>query len=292
MKKTKLISYATAGLMLAAVALPAYAADMNLNLSGLTLAQLEALVSELTAKIQALKPQVNSQNTLVAKLRLNSMHTKGERGSEISLLQQILSTDPTLYPEGLVTGFFGDLTSRAIARLQVRYGLTVTGTLTAETQELINKILDSEGENAIRQIPPGLLRAPGLAGRVIVTKLNNGGQTVFKIEVKCDSSGSDNTCKDDNEDVDDNDDEDTNDDEDDNDDLEIEVKIDENDARVKVEEGSTTSIFTLDETDEDEIVEKLSTRLGISTDDIEDVIEFDHVSNNSSSFNGDEDDDD
>ena len=273
-KNQKIVGIGIALLMSGGLVVPVYAAE-PLNLSSLSIEQLTALVESLTAQIKALTAQVNSQSQLIAKLRLNSEHRRGEQNDEIKLLQKILATDPALYPEGYVTGYFGDFTSKAISRFQSRYGLTVTGTLTPETKELINKILDAEGEVAVRDIPPGLLSAPGLAGRVIVKTENIGGNIVWKIEVKDHDEDESDEDDADGEDEDSNDDEDE-DSNDDEDKLEIEVDIDNNDSRVVVQQNGVETIFTLDETEEDEIISKLVTRLGLTQEEIEDVIDFDH----------------
>jgi peptidoglycan hydrolase-like protein with peptidoglycan-binding domain len=278
-KNKKLITVASGIIMIGALALPAYAAETKIDLSTLTISQLEALVQTLTEQIKNLTAQVNSQTELIAKLRLNSEHRRGEQNDEIKLLQRILATDPILYPEGYITGYFGEYTSQAISRFQKRYGLTATGTLTLETKELINKILDSEGDKAIREIPPGLLSAPGLAGRVIVQTENNGGQIVYKIEVKNDEDGDEDSNEDEVND------------EDGDEELDIDVRIDDDDAKVKVEQNGTETIFTLDETDEEEIIDKLIVRLGVDRDEIEDAIDFDHVDNNSTSWDSDDSDD-
>lgn len=45
------------------------------------------------------------------------------RGLEVSRLQEVLAQDATVYPEGLVTGYFGQLTLKAVQKFQVRYGI-------------------------------------------------------------------------------------------------------------------------------------------------------------------------
>lgn len=61
----------------------------------------------------------------------------GSRGDEVKALQEILKEDSTIYPEGLVTGYFGNLTKGAIRRLQRKFGLPETGNLDEETQRVI-----------------------------------------------------------------------------------------------------------------------------------------------------------
>lgn len=48
--------------------------------------------------------------------------------SDVSRLQQLLASDPSLYPEGLITGYFGALTEQAVQRFQAKYGIVRSGT--------------------------------------------------------------------------------------------------------------------------------------------------------------------
>ena len=66
---------------------------------------------------------------------------EGMRGEAVEQLQAILAADPALYPEGLVTGFFGPLTRNALVRLQQRSDIAVTGELDETTRELLNQRL-------------------------------------------------------------------------------------------------------------------------------------------------------
>lgn len=52
----------------------------------------------------------------------------GSRSDATTYLQQVLASDPTLYPEGIVSGYYGTLTRRAVERFQVRYGIAFAGT--------------------------------------------------------------------------------------------------------------------------------------------------------------------
>jgi len=49
-------------------------------------------------------------------------------GPEVTKLQGLLAKDPSLYPEGLITGYFGLLTQRAVQRFQCKYGIICSGT--------------------------------------------------------------------------------------------------------------------------------------------------------------------
>ncbi|MDO8676853.1 MAG: peptidoglycan-binding domain-containing protein [Candidatus Azambacteria bacterium] len=51
----------------------------------------------------------------------------GLRHSDVNNLQQALKTDSSIYPEGLVTGYFGPATLRAIQKFQEKYGIAALG---------------------------------------------------------------------------------------------------------------------------------------------------------------------
>ena len=46
---------------------------------------------------------------------------------DIRRLQELLANDKTLYPEGIVSGFFGALTEKAVGRFQEKYGVAFSG---------------------------------------------------------------------------------------------------------------------------------------------------------------------
>ena len=62
---------------------------------------------------------------------------KGVSSDEVRNLQEILKSDPTIYPEGITSGYYGTLTEKAIRRLQARYNLPQTGILDDATQSII-----------------------------------------------------------------------------------------------------------------------------------------------------------
>ncbi len=89
-------------------------------------------VQVLTQKISFLEKQLDA---LKARLRLiltgetdtpvtgalaNNL-AQGDRGEQVTLLQTWLAQDPAIYPEALVTGYFGKLTTAAVIRFQNKY---------------------------------------------------------------------------------------------------------------------------------------------------------------------------
>lgn len=68
---------------------------------------------------------------------------RGANGASVTLLQEKLKTDPSIYPEGFVTGFFGPLTEAAIKRFQVRHQLSLSGELDEETRKKANSVFSA-----------------------------------------------------------------------------------------------------------------------------------------------------
>ena len=62
----------------------------------------------------------------------------GSSGADVSAVQTFLSADVTLYPERLVTGYYGSLTEAAVKRFQVRNGISAVGRIGPVTLPVIN----------------------------------------------------------------------------------------------------------------------------------------------------------
>jgi peptidoglycan hydrolase-like protein with peptidoglycan-binding domain len=61
----------------------------------------------------------------------------GEQSSDVKDLQSILKTDPSIYPQGIVSGYYGKLTEDAVRRLQTKYGLPQTGIVDEATERIL-----------------------------------------------------------------------------------------------------------------------------------------------------------
>jgi peptidoglycan hydrolase-like protein with peptidoglycan-binding domain len=69
---------------------------------------------------------------------LNRQLEVGSSGSDVSALQTFLASDPTLYPQGLVTGYFGFLTKAAVSNFQSRNGISAVGRVGPVTLPILN----------------------------------------------------------------------------------------------------------------------------------------------------------
>ena len=52
----------------------------------------------------------------------------GSRGSQVTELQTYYAGDPSIYPSGLVTGYFGQLTAKATQNFQIEQNIVRSGT--------------------------------------------------------------------------------------------------------------------------------------------------------------------
>jgi peptidoglycan hydrolase-like protein with peptidoglycan-binding domain len=143
---------------------------------------LKKQILELQAKIQAMRQaqtqvreQVqNIQDTLkdIRDLR------KGMTSEEIKAIQQILASDPDIYPEGTISGYYGPLTEKALKRFREKHGIKDEdkedriGQKTLEKlSELLekNRVIKLEDGRKCVIVPPGHLVAPGLMKKSTTT---------------------------------------------------------------------------------------------------------------------------
>ena len=69
----------------------------------------------------------------------------GEKSNQTKLLQQILASDPDIYPEGLITGFYGPLTAKAVKKFQKNYEVyPIDGKIGPKTLAKLNEVYKKE----------------------------------------------------------------------------------------------------------------------------------------------------
>ena len=81
-----------------------------------------------TASPSALGP--TKQNVPIPPVQIQTFTQKlfwGSRSDDVKKIQEFLSQSPSLYPEGLITGYFGLLTRKAVQRFQCKYGIVCYG---------------------------------------------------------------------------------------------------------------------------------------------------------------------
>lgn len=87
---------------------------------------LTQLLAQLQKKPAASAPSgaapASACTAIVATLKL------GSSGAGVTQLQQFLARDPSVYPEGKITGYYGALTQAAVKRFQAKSGIISSGT--------------------------------------------------------------------------------------------------------------------------------------------------------------------
>lgn len=77
---------------------------------------------------------------------------QGMSGPDVSTLQTFLAKDATIYPQGLVTGYFGSLTKSTVSNFQARNGIATVGRVGPITLAAINNQMN--GDNTSPFITP------------------------------------------------------------------------------------------------------------------------------------------
>ena len=100
--------------------------------------QLRAQAQALLARVQQLQAQLGQGGTTAptgsvaydaSSCPLIGRSLKvGSSGDDVTRLQQFLARDPSIYPEGRVTGYYGALTESAVKRWQMKYNIVSSGT--------------------------------------------------------------------------------------------------------------------------------------------------------------------
>ncbi len=122
------------------------------------LQSLMAQIQELQKKLAALQAEAG-----VVQQQLRANLAEGASGDDVRKIQELLASDPTLYPEGLTTGYFGSLTKEAVKRFQLRHELAPTGLMDEDTKAMLEAYLADAGKTTI---PPGFLKAPGIQQKI------------------------------------------------------------------------------------------------------------------------------
>jgi len=146
--------------------------------------QVQALLDQikvLQAQVQALKTAqeqvVKAQGEVSQALKLLRSLGQGMSGDDVKALQVILAADTSIYPEGLITGFYGRLTSEAVKKFQKKHGIEMLGLVGPKTLKKLNEEADklslsqekdesdddNDGDKNDKKfcIPPGHMIAPG-----------------------------------------------------------------------------------------------------------------------------------
>ena len=110
---------------------------------------LQAQLAELQTKQASLRQELQTTLQLTRTLAL------GMSGEDVKALQALLASDPDIYPEGLITGFFGPLTEKAVEKLQARFGIEAVGIVGPLTRNTLNGLFGhiNKGKGSLNRGP-------------------------------------------------------------------------------------------------------------------------------------------
>ena len=69
---------------------------------------------------------------------------RGIKNNEVKALQEFLKQSPDIYPEGLVTGYFGPLTEAAVKRFQAKNSIESIGVVGPKTRAKLNEFYSGQ----------------------------------------------------------------------------------------------------------------------------------------------------
>lgn len=161
-------------MIVGAISLPTTHAQVSAQSQASLIAQLGLQIQALQAQLAQLtgSAQVNGSGSASAGLgqALSVALRQGSKGEDVKILQAILAADASVYPQGLITGFFGSLTANAVARFQAKFGISgetgigaaTLAKLNAEADSSLDIDVDANGNTRpCAIVPPGHLIAPG-----------------------------------------------------------------------------------------------------------------------------------
>lgn len=166
-----------------------FAANFSYAQTGPAAVDLQELIKQLQTQVQALQEQVATLQAELGKTpepsipastpaetppasqpeitppELTRSLSRGSSGDDVRKLQEFLSKDKEIYPEGLITGFFGPRTEVAVKKWQEKHGIESVGIVGPKTiaklqdigRGVIQRLL-SQGAGQSGIVPPGFLK--------------------------------------------------------------------------------------------------------------------------------------
>jgi peptidoglycan hydrolase-like protein with peptidoglycan-binding domain len=137
--------------------------------------QLKVLQERIAALTTAQTTTQTAKSEVMASLKLIRGLRQGMSGEDVTALQTLLAADTETYPEGIVSGFYGQLTANAVKNFQRKHGIEAVGFVGPKTLQKLNEESETlglaeveNGSNGIgiskrlcAKVPPGHLIAPG-----------------------------------------------------------------------------------------------------------------------------------
>lgn len=142
---------------------PSYAQNATSTSSAAEqISQMLQLIADLQEQLAELQAQQNNvRQEIKETIQLTRSLSRGMSGDDVEELQKLLASDPDIYPEGLVTGYYGTLTERAVERLQEKFGIETVGIVGPQTRGTINQLFKNlnRGKGSLNRGPGNIFDA-------------------------------------------------------------------------------------------------------------------------------------
>ncbi len=123
------------------------------------------------------KPKKTLDKNIVSSYKLlNPGITIGMTGDDVRIIQSALKTNPSLYPSGIVSGYFGNATKEAVMNFQKKYSMPQTGYMDVSTTNKFNDIYGNETRSYYLNLAPTPTNIPAQTTQpnVVNTQTNSG----------------------------------------------------------------------------------------------------------------------
>lgn len=190
----------------------------------------------------------------------------GVTNADVKRIQQLLKLDTAIYPEGIVSGYYGPATVQAIRNLQTRFGLDAVGVVGPATTALLERLIAEQ--HADGGYPSDILD-PNRSGNTTTagttTTENDLVQNLLKQVAELKAQQGKNTTSTKTEDK-------TASVTHDIDRIEYEYDSGDLDFKVYYEDGSKKS-YSIEIDSPSEVVEAIAEELDMDEDDVEDLLD-------------------
>lgn len=78
----------------------------------------------------------------------------GSSGDEVRIIQSALSMNKNIYPSGIISGYFGNLTKQAVINFQKKYKILESGKIDADTAKKFNEIYGDKNKEYYLSLYP------------------------------------------------------------------------------------------------------------------------------------------
>lgn len=134
-----------------------------------TIANVQAALNGTTATTSSTAATASTTQSSAITANMIGYLRLGDEGANVRYLQVLLAADPSIYPQALISGYYGALTEAAVKRFQRKHHLEDVGFIGPQTLKNLESELEdhpftaatSTPDQVCAIVPPGHLIAPG-----------------------------------------------------------------------------------------------------------------------------------